>query len=362
MKSVTIIYKNHVRKYGLGPIAVDVAHEAAVLRASSARCAPNTVPSVSGLEWITFADIASSHQLSEALANAGVQRSHASGFCVGFEVDSVPQSLDEVILCDASRRSVRTALGMTVPAGPHPVLKSDCVCTACKHKLTTVREVSGERWSSFSAPGPCTVAEFQSVDASKVLTIILPTNQSVCGTVLTMTRVPGITAAKAVRGNPDQAVRVCKSVLNALARLHCGDVVHNDCKLDNFVIDLDTMLTQCVDLEMATTPTLPACHLLGVVASAAGIELQWSKEGQKCDVTQVCVAFHEMCGSLSPGFCSAIATFAKPFEVKGHLGTPIYFRRCAGSGFVTASVAETAVRLHAENACVIGGSPLRADC
>lgn len=360
MKSVTHVYAKKVHKYGMGPIAVDVAYEGTVLRDVGARCPAGAVPQVQRLEWITFADTASSMQLQEALRDAGVQRRDSAGFCVGFEVDSANLSLDDVVVCEASRRSIRTLFGMTVPAGPQPDLKPGCPCTSCKHGLSFVTAAAGDQWGAFTSPGPCRVAECRNMDGSKLLTMVLPEDHDVCGVMLVMSRVPGTTVAKAVRANPDRAPEVCESVFSALSQLHSGSVVHNDCKLDNFVIELDTMITRCIDFEMAVTPALSAQHLLGTVGTAAGIDLEWSTDGQKCDVTQACVAFHEMCGSYTPGFCSSIATFAKPFQIEGHLSTPIYFTRCAKAGFVTASVAATAVSLEDKHGKHPGGTSLWA--
>lgn len=359
MKSVTYIRTNSVVKYGMGPIALDVVRESAVLREAAARCPPQTVPAVTAIEWVSFVDTASSRPLQVACYDSGLHSSHASGYCIEFRVDGARCSIDDVILCDSSRRSIRAALGLTNPLEPIYSEKPGCCCTACKHDLNIVEVGSDAPWSAFTAPGSCIVAECRSSDQRKLLTMLLPKDPTVCGAVMTIERVPGITAAQAARLHPDRIPDISQAVFEALSRLHTGHVVHNDSKLDNFVVDLKTMVAVCIDLELGTTPSLPAHHLVGVVADAAGIELEWSEVGQKCDVTQACVAFHELCGSSSPGFCSSIATLAKPFQVDGHLKTPIYFRRCAASGFVPAATAATAVKVEARDADDACRAPIR---
>ena len=333
MKSVTFVRKRTVAKYGMGCVAPDVLREGWLLRAAERKCPPNTVPRVREVEWVTFDEAAASKPLREACIDAGVRLGDVPVFCVGAAEHGRPVSLDQIALCDPVSQHLRAAVGLE-PAAAAP--DKDCCCTACKHKLTDVVVEPVGAAPHFTEPGDCLVATCKN-DALE-LTLVVPKNPFVCGAMIKMDRIQGVTARRAVRATPEAAPETAKQVFAALGRLHAGGIAHNDCKLDNFIVGEAGAV--CIDLEMATAADAPAFNLAGVVADAAGLQLEWSPECQKADVTQACMAFGVLCGSHAPAICATIARLAEPYTIGE---SKVYFRRGPKTAFIDAAVAVAAV-------------------
>lgn len=342
-KPVTVVEPSGVvKKMGGERLLPDVVAEHHVLTLAHRRCAPETVPEPLRLELGDRCD--SAEVVSSAESVLGLY----PGYVVERRVGGVVTEPPEVVMCDRTVCCARKLLGY--PVGEISTIRpcrSSCFLCSSPFSIQLDRPARAKvkapsQWHAVDCvrSGDASVVYLSSAESDYVCLIFR--RRVTCATLVTR-RIRAETAFAFLQRRIQLVPRVMQLLFAALERLHAGGVVHNDAKLDNFVVVCDKdghpRRAVCLDLGMSTSADWSAYHLAGFISEASGIDMDWSAASQKCDVTQLCVSAVVSLGTRAPGFCASLARLAEPHRILGCSTTPVYFRRGVCTAFATAATA-----------------------